>query len=225
MSAPPPPPLMWNWLEVRAPLDIVQGVVVLLQQAPVGSSVRHRQLNLPGLLSLQQQPGGGVELDVGHVGRLSQLLGLGLDKLLVTIPEGKELSSKISFNYLLSTFVSVSEIFVTNIFLSVKFFDNSIRKVKFLRNVYLLLGYLPRPSLTSILLVNFSPDLSFSLKSKLDLWLVGLWLWWLSPPRYLLSITALWCGGDSPWCWWCWCLVLNTGSNKDTSCGLWGRRS
>ena len=86
MSAPPPPPLVWNWLEVRAPLDIVQGVVVLLQQAPVGSSVRHRQLNLPGLLSLQQEPGGGVELDVGHVGRLRQLLGLGLDELLVTIP-------------------------------------------------------------------------------------------------------------------------------------------
>ena len=51
----------------------------------------------------------------------------------------------------------------------VKSFDNSSRKVKFLRNVCLLLGYLPRPSLTSILLVNFSPDLSFSLKSKLDL--------------------------------------------------------
>ena len=99
MSAPAPPPLVWNWLEVRTSLNIVQRVVVLLQQAPVGSSVRHRQLNLPGLLSLQQEPGGGVELDVGHVGRLSQLLGLGLDELLVTIPEGEQCSIKISINF------------------------------------------------------------------------------------------------------------------------------
>ena len=86
MSAPAPPPFVRNWLEVWTPLNIVQGIVVLLQQAPVSSSVRHRQLYLPGLLSLQQEPGGGVELDVGHVGRRRQLLGLGLDELLVTIP-------------------------------------------------------------------------------------------------------------------------------------------
>ena len=89
MSAPTPPPFVRNWVEVWTPLNKVQRIVVLLQQAPVGSSVRHRQLNLPGLLSLQQQPGGRVELDVGHVGRLRQLLGLGLDELLVTISEGK----------------------------------------------------------------------------------------------------------------------------------------
>ena len=118
MSAPAPPSFVRNWVEVWTPLHIVQRVVVLLQQAAVGSSVRHRQLNLPGLLSLQQQPGGGVELDVGHVGSLRQFLGLGLDELLVTIPEGEGLSIKISFNYLLSTFVSVSGNIVTNIFLS-----------------------------------------------------------------------------------------------------------
>ena len=99
MSAPASPPFVRNWLEVWTPLNIVQGIVVLLQQAPVSSSVRHRQLYLPGLLSLQQQPGGGVELDVGHVGRLRQLLGLGLDELLVTISEGERFSIKISFTY------------------------------------------------------------------------------------------------------------------------------
>ena len=98
-SAPAPPPFVWNWVEVWASLHKVQRVVVLLQQAPVGPSVGHRELYLPCLLSLQQQPGGGVELDVGHVGRLCQLLGLGLDELLVTISEGEELSIKISFNY------------------------------------------------------------------------------------------------------------------------------
>ena len=86
-------------MEVWTPLNIVQRIVVLLQQAPVGSSVGHRQLYLPCLLSLQQEPGGGVELDVGHVGRLRQLLGLGLDELLVTIPEVEEFSIKISFNF------------------------------------------------------------------------------------------------------------------------------
>ena len=96
MSAPASPPFVRNWLEVWTPLNIVQGIIVLLQQASVSSSVGHRQLYLPGLLSLQQQSGGGVELDVGHVGRLRQLLGLGLDELLVTIPEGEELSVEIS---------------------------------------------------------------------------------------------------------------------------------
>ena len=101
----------------------------------------------------------------------------------------EELSIKISFNYwpLVSSRLGKYR----HKYFPVKFFDKPSRKVKFLRNVYLLLvyAYLPRPSLTSILLVNFSPDLSFSLKSKLDLWLVvglWLWLWWLvSPPRYL----------------------------------------
>ena len=99
MSAPAPPPFVWDWLEVWTSLNKVQRIEVLLQQAAVGSSVGHRQLYLARLLSLQQQPGGRVELDVGHVGRLRQLLGLGLDELLVTIPEVEEFSIKISVNF------------------------------------------------------------------------------------------------------------------------------
>ena len=53
---------------------------------PVSSPVSHWQLNLPCLLSLQQLLGGGVELLVGQVGSLSQLLGLGLHKLFITVP-------------------------------------------------------------------------------------------------------------------------------------------
>ena len=53
---------------------------------PVGAPVGHGELYLAGPLPLQQHPGGGVELLVAHVGRLGQLPGLRLDKLLVTIP-------------------------------------------------------------------------------------------------------------------------------------------
>ena len=53
---------------------------------PVGAPVSHGELNLASPLPLQQQPGGGVELLVAHVGCLSKLPGLRLDKLLVTIP-------------------------------------------------------------------------------------------------------------------------------------------
>ena len=95
---PPPPPVRHRQLEVRTPLHVVQGVVVLLQQPTVGHSVGHGQLYLPGLLSLQQQPGGRVELDVGHVGCRRQLLGLGLDELLVTIPGGRSQLELILFS-------------------------------------------------------------------------------------------------------------------------------
>ena len=92
-------------VRVRTSGHIVQRVPVLLQQrpghsnngqrvvsrghdvSPVCAPVGHRELDLAGPLPLEQQPGGGVELLVAHVGCLGQLPGLGLDKLLVTIPE------------------------------------------------------------------------------------------------------------------------------------------
>ena len=65
---------------------MVRGWSVEVMMSPVCAPVSHGELDLPGPLPLEQQPGGGVELLVAHVRRLGQLPGLRLDKLLVTIP-------------------------------------------------------------------------------------------------------------------------------------------
>ena len=78
----PPPAATWGHIMVRG-----WSVMIIMCHSPVCAPVCHGELDLAGPLPLEQQPGGGVELLVAHVGCLGELPGLRLDKLLVTIPE------------------------------------------------------------------------------------------------------------------------------------------